>query len=129
MASLKDVVNSITVTCDMVRATAPDLKERSSIWQRQGFSGYGAQKLGDGRAELVIIAVEFDTLENITTWRGKIEALQSKMLQVVNDRAETHNNIFCFQIDNPRVTRADVTPGTVGYRAKYEMLCIRTAAD
>ena len=99
------------------------------IWQRQGYSGYGAQLLGDGRAELIVAAVEFGTLTEINTWKTAIEALQSRVISLVNDRDETHSNLFCFQIDNPRQTRADTTPGTVGYRCEYRLRCVRIAAD
>lgn len=129
MAFVRDTVAGISTTCSRVSTSPPTLKSRSQIWQRQGFSGYGAQLLGDGRAELVITVVQFDTLANVNTWQAAIEALQSKVINLENDRGEAHSNLFCFLIDNPVITRADVTPGTEAYRAQYRMRCVRTAAD
>lgn len=134
MAFVNDTVAGISTTCSRVSTSPPTLKSRSQMWQRQGFSGYGAQLLGDGRAEMVITVVQFDVLTGadpagIDSWRARIEALQSKVINLENDRGETHNNLFCFQIDNPVITRADVTPGTEAYRAQYRMRCVRTAAD
>lgn len=134
MAFVRDTVAAITTTCSRVSTSPPTLKRRTQVFQRQGFSGYGALLLGDGRAEMTITVVQYDVLTGadpagIDSWRARIEALQGKLINLENDRGEAHSNIFCELIDNPVIRRADVTPGTEAYRAQYRMRCVRFTAD
>lgn len=110
--------------CTFAKANVPTLKTRTQMYQRPGFDGYGGHVLGDGHASFIVVAVKLDTKENIATWRGKIDALQSRFISVEDDRGEMHEGILVFETGVPRVTRSDTTPGTVGYRAEYRLRCV-----
>lgn len=122
------------IDCTFIRGEVAELQTRVTIWQRQAYSGYGAQRLGTegARAEFNLVVIHYGTPEEIATWRAAIELLSGAQVKLSKTRDppghEVIERILVQHVSNPRTTRADTSPGTVGYRCQYELRCLRITA-
>jgi len=90
------------VTCHIVRpATPPAQKQRVATWIVPGLTGIGAHKLGLNDGEWEFTLVFFGTSADCNTWAQNIGALQSTIVTIIDDHADTYNNMLIEEVSAP----------------------------
>ncbi len=99
------------VSCDILRGTINNKRERVVVDHPPGANSPTLQKLGLGDGTFELTAVEFGTDTEIETWLDSIEALQSAIVTIIDDRDDTWTQRVVEQVGN-RTVRAIIQPGT-----------------
>ncbi len=111
------------VACDLIneREAAHTLRTRVETWQNPGIDGYGAQTLGRGDAGIRFQAVKYDTLANIETWIGNIEAVQGTVVSVTDSSNVTFTNVLVTAVRVVDRSAAVIPGSTVTMRAELSV--------
>lgn len=116
------------ITCDLIneREAAHTLRERVETWQVPGVSGYGAQTLGRGDSPVRFQVVEYDTLANLETWIGNVEAVQGTIVSVTDSSNVTFTSVL---VTSVRVVdrAAAYIPGGTNMRAELMVEGVKVA--
>ena len=95
------------VTCDIVKPKSPTgNKQRVETFTVPGRNGIGAQKLGLNDGEWEFTLVRFDTSANCDTWAAAIEALQSTVITIIDDWADTYTGMLMTGVSAPKKVTA-----------------------
>jgi|GEM_PF-2811356 hypothetical protein len=101
-------------SCDKVVPDAPPAKkERVLTWIVPGLSGIGSHKLGLNDSEWQFTLVLFDVDADCDAWALLINAMQSTIVTIVDDHADSYTGMLITQVGNPRKTVAAYSNGSI----------------
>lgn len=107
------------VTCTFVSGMTPDLAERVVTFQIPGMDGYGAQTMGLGDSECMIVGRNLASNADMRTWFNALRALQGQLITVVDDWGNTipdGTNAGAILVERVRIVSQeyDSTSGALG---------------
>lgn len=95
------------IACTFVKGAARGLKDRITLWQSPGRTGYGAHVTARGDAEFHFRAINYHNPGAVEAWARDIEALQGTVVSIVDDWGFTHINCLITRVGPPRMTAAE----------------------
>ena len=98
------------ISCDFVKGTASELKTRVTAWQEPGQDGFGVQSMGTGESDFRFTITKIGSLANVNTWIGQIEPLKGTLVTIVDDFADSRENML-IQAMGPPLRGPFVIPG------------------
>lgn len=94
------------IACTFVKGAARALKDRMTLWQSPGRTGYGAHITARGDAEFRFRAINYANPGTVETWARNLESLQGTVVSIVDDWGFTHTNCLITRVGPPRMTAA-----------------------
>lgn len=112
------------VSCDLVQGRAAALKQSVEIWEIPGQNGFGAMTQGQKESEYQFTLVKFESLANVNTWVGQIEALQATAVTIIDDFADTYSNMLVARVSQPRKMGV-IYGGAAKVRGELEIIGVK----
>ena len=95
------------IACTFVKGAARALKDRITLYQSPGRTGYGAHVTARGDAEFHFRAIKYHNRGEVDVWARSLEALQGTVVSIVDDWGFTHTNCLIVRVGRPRMSAAE----------------------
>ena len=117
------------IACQFVKPNAPTAKkQRVATWIRAGLTGVGAHKLGANESEWSFRLVKYGTDAQCDAWAISIDALQSTIVEIIDDHPDTYTGMLITGITNKQKTPAlhALSLGLTGVRCEMTISGVMT---
>ena len=95
-----------SIDCFRVIGTLPVPKMRLAVWTVPGIDGYGAHDLGLQDQPFEVLAVSYDTNDNVHAWKASLDGLQGTIQSITDDHGETTANCLIIEVGLAKIEAA-----------------------